>query len=206
MLRPELSTLMPCINYCTCHYSDLQWGSWLSNHQQLNCLFNSLFWQQGKPQSSTLLTLCEGNPPVTGGFPTQRVSNVSTLLTLCEGNPPVTGGFPTQRVSNVSTLLTLCEGNPRSPVDSPHKGSVMWKAFPWRHLIMCQIVVLCMGTVVLSFFITDAKCITLSTAIINASNPNDTGPCSWFTGFNGTTFKDNLPCKLKSLYEIIKTK
>ena len=29
-------------------------------------------WQQRKHQSSTLLTLCESNPAVTGGFPTKR--------------------------------------------------------------------------------------------------------------------------------------
>ena len=32
-------------------------------------------WQR-KHQSSALPILCEGNPPVTGGFPSQRVSNV----------------------------------------------------------------------------------------------------------------------------------
>ena len=45
---------------------------------------------------STLLALCEENPPVTGG-----------LLTLCEGNPPVTGGFPSQRASNEDMVVAL---------------------------------------------------------------------------------------------------
>ena len=30
-------------------------------------------------QSSILLTLCEGNPLVTGGFPSQRASNVESV-------------------------------------------------------------------------------------------------------------------------------
>ena len=34
----------------------------ISNHWQLNCLFNNL----------VILVLCEGNPPVIGGFPSQR--------------------------------------------------------------------------------------------------------------------------------------
>ena len=34
---------------------------------------------QTKHQSSALLALCEGNPPVTGGFPSQRVSNAENV-------------------------------------------------------------------------------------------------------------------------------
>ena len=32
-----------------------------------------------KHQSSVLLAFCEGNPPVTGGFPSQRASNVENI-------------------------------------------------------------------------------------------------------------------------------
>ena len=35
-----------------------------------------------------------------------------------------------QRQYHSSALLCLCEGNQRLPVDYPHKGPVMWKAFP----------------------------------------------------------------------------
>ena len=35
--------------------------------------------QQWKHQSFALLTLCEGNPPVTGGFPSQKASNVESV-------------------------------------------------------------------------------------------------------------------------------
>ena len=38
-----------------------------------------------------LLAICVGNPPVTGGFPTQRASNA--LLFFCAGKPQFTGGF-----------------------------------------------------------------------------------------------------------------
>ena len=34
-----------------------------------------------KRQSRALLTRCEGNPPVTGGFPSQRVSNAHNVST-----------------------------------------------------------------------------------------------------------------------------
>ena len=34
---------------------------------------------QRKGQNSVLLTLCEGNPPMTGGFPSQRASNIEKV-------------------------------------------------------------------------------------------------------------------------------
>ena len=34
------------------------------------------------------------------------------------------------------TWLTLCEGNPLDTVDSPHKGSVLWRAFSCHDIIM----------------------------------------------------------------------
>ena len=37
-------------------------------------------YQQSKHQRSTLLALCEGNPPVTGGFPSQRASNAESVF------------------------------------------------------------------------------------------------------------------------------
>ena len=36
-----------------------------------------------------------------------------------------------------SALRTLCEGNRPVPDGSPHKGPVMWKAFPCHDVIMC---------------------------------------------------------------------
>ena len=50
----------------------------VSNHRQFECLFYHLFRLTTKEhQSSSLhvMALCEGNPPVTGGFPSQRASN-----------------------------------------------------------------------------------------------------------------------------------
>ena len=49
-------------------------------HLPLECLFNSL----GRLTSNETWKLritgpCEGNPPVTGGFPSQRVSNVEIV-------------------------------------------------------------------------------------------------------------------------------
>ena len=73
--------------------------------------------------SSIFLAICEGNPPVIGGFPHKGpvihkvflsrhhlislrdslifASDSSLFLAICEGNLPVTGGLPSKRDSNV---------------------------------------------------------------------------------------------------------
>ena len=48
----------------------------VSNHQPHDCLLNRLFRRRSKKISKLRVTgLCEGNPVVTGGFPSQRASN-----------------------------------------------------------------------------------------------------------------------------------
>ena len=48
----------------------------VSNHRQLPCLFNRLYRRTSKERSKLRVTgFCEGNPPVTDGFPSQRASN-----------------------------------------------------------------------------------------------------------------------------------
>ena len=52
----------------------------VSNHQCLHCLLNHLFRRRSEKTSKLRVTgLCEGNPPVTGGFPSQRVSNAEVV-------------------------------------------------------------------------------------------------------------------------------
>ena len=47
----------------------------LSNYRHLDCLLNRLFRCRSEKTSKLRITgLCEGNPPVTGRFPSQRVS------------------------------------------------------------------------------------------------------------------------------------
>ena len=48
----------------------------VSNHRCIDCLLSRLFRRRSKKTSKLRVTgLCEGNPPVTGGFPSQRASN-----------------------------------------------------------------------------------------------------------------------------------
>ena len=51
------------------------------NHRYLDCLLNHLFRCISKKVSKFRVTgLCEGNPPVISGFPSQRVSNSEMFL------------------------------------------------------------------------------------------------------------------------------
>ena len=46
----------------------------VSNYRIIECLFNNMFrLATKKHKQSALLSLCAGNPPVTDGFPAQRV-------------------------------------------------------------------------------------------------------------------------------------
>ena len=48
----------------------------VSTHRRLDCFLNHLFRRRSKKTSELRATgLCEGNSPVTGEFPAQRVSN-----------------------------------------------------------------------------------------------------------------------------------
>ena len=64
--------------------NSLQWChnecNGISNHQHLDCLLNRLFRCISKKASKLCVTgLCEGNSPVTGGFPAQRAINAENV-------------------------------------------------------------------------------------------------------------------------------
>ena len=51
------------------------------NHRRLDCLLNWLFRRRSKKiWKLCVIGLCEGNPPVTGGFPLQRASNAEKVF------------------------------------------------------------------------------------------------------------------------------
>ena len=53
------------------------------NHRRLDCLPNRLYRRRSKKTPKLRVTgLCEGNPPVTGGFLSQRVSNAENVSIL----------------------------------------------------------------------------------------------------------------------------
>ena len=52
----------------------------MSNHRRPDCLLNRLFRRRSKKTSKLCATgLCEGNPPVIVGFPSQRTCNVKNV-------------------------------------------------------------------------------------------------------------------------------
>ena len=52
----------------------------VSNHWHLDCVLNHLFRRRSKKTSKLWVNgLCEGNPPVTGGFPSQRATNMEKV-------------------------------------------------------------------------------------------------------------------------------
>ena len=54
----------------------------VSNHRRLDCLPDRLFRHRSKKISKLRVTgFCEGNPPVTGGFPSQRTSEAENVST-----------------------------------------------------------------------------------------------------------------------------
>ena len=69
---------------CSVRRGTLQWRNndrdGLSNQRRLDCLLKRLFRRRSKKTSKLRVTgLCEGNPPVTCGFLSQRASNVENV-------------------------------------------------------------------------------------------------------------------------------
>ena len=65
---------------CLTSLKSIQWrhneSGGVSNHRRLNCVLIPLFRRISKKTPKLHITdLCEGNPSVTGGFPSQRASN-----------------------------------------------------------------------------------------------------------------------------------
>ena len=79
MFRNDRKCKYICVCMCVCVYVSLQWRhnerDGVSNYQRFCCLFSRLFRRRSKKTSKLCVTgLCEGNPPVTGGFSSQRPS------------------------------------------------------------------------------------------------------------------------------------
>ena len=73
--------------------NSLQWrhnGSYgVSNHRRLDCLLNRLFRRRSKNTLKLCVTgLCEGNSPVTGGFPAQ-MANYAENVSIWWSHPRI---------------------------------------------------------------------------------------------------------------------
>ena len=127
------------------HYS--KWSTWphdISQHFELgegthiSQLFNQLLIQAQIKETSKLCVtgLCEGNSPVTGELPTQRVSNmenpfhyfITRTVNFCRNLPygnTITWSWWRHELQMLSTLLPLSRGIHWSPMDSPQIEPVM---------------------------------------------------------------------------------
>ena len=110
----------------------------VSNHRHRNCLLNCLFMCKSKKISKLRVTgLCKGNPPVIGGFPSQRDSNVV--------NVSIWGCHPgcictkviwyTQPSIHIQAFLPLPKMSSRSMADVYwliHLAYRIWPVRVWR--------------------------------------------------------------------------
>ena len=83
----HLISLLVFNSAISCVQFALQWHhnehNCVSNHWRPCCLLNCLFRRRSKKTSKLHVTgLCEGNPPVTAEFPSQRASKVENVFHL----------------------------------------------------------------------------------------------------------------------------
>ena len=86
MFRFNVNIFLDLVHQLMSEYcgSSLQWRhnerDGVSNHRRLDCLLNRLFRHRTKKTSKFHVTgLCEGNLPVTSGFPSQMASNTENV-------------------------------------------------------------------------------------------------------------------------------
>ena len=97
---------------CLRSLSPLQWRykerHCVSNHQQLYCLLNRLFWLRSKKRSKVCDTgLCEENPWVTGGFPSQRASYTESVFIWWHHNAMETHLYGCLIISHAQPAVTV---------------------------------------------------------------------------------------------------
>ena len=92
--------ILPTISIASQWYHNDHGG--FSSHQHLDCLLNRLFQCRSRKTSKLHFTgLCEGNPPVTSGFPSQKASNVENASIWWCHNGKCLPGSPTSCVGDV---------------------------------------------------------------------------------------------------------
>ena len=131
----------------TSSYSDVTWESRRLNLPTV-CSTSCSGLQQKKHRSFTLLALCDGNLPLTDGFPSQRASNAESVSISWRHHagknlnnwPHLFDAVTTNNKENIVTphYWPFVMGIHRWPMDSPHKGPVMLKAFPYHEDIMLE--------------------------------------------------------------------
>ena len=85
------------------------------------------WWHHDMVMLSSLLALCEGNPPVTGGFPSQRANNAELCCFLCFVSLKTVGQSVELPVIWYALMLKW----------SPHRVTLLWwRAWPGRAMTL----------------------------------------------------------------------
>ena len=101
----------------------------VSNYQGLDCLFSCLFSRRSKKTSELHVSgLCEGNPSVTGGFPSQRASNAVNVSIWWRHHAALTVLIPQLTCSSLSLQPSRYSWSqaPASSPDCPHSSAHMF--------------------------------------------------------------------------------
>ena len=102
------------------------------------CLEACSGYSQTKHQGSASLTLCEGNPSLTDGFPSQMVSNAGSVsMSWCNHHTYGTTSLLSMMASSNGDIFRVTGTRVRaihqSPVDSPHQGQ-------WRRALIFSLI------------------------------------------------------------------
>ena len=109
------------------------------------------WWRQSMGTLSAVITLREGNSPATGGFPHTK----SPLRWRHNDHDSVSNHQPhdclyrrRSKKTSKFRVTGLCVGNSPGPVNSPHKGPVTRKMFPFDDVIMQYCVIFMFSSMV----------------------------------------------------------
>ena len=110
------------VTYVVCNTLTSNEHQGVSDHRSFERLFNNLFGLTSKKyQRSALLPLCEGKPPMTGEFPSQRASNAESVSISWHHHGP-RFSVPSTAMSS-STLSADVWRGPLYQASLPLKGS-----------------------------------------------------------------------------------
>ena len=124
--------ILPIINWTVRNI--LQWSQVTATHLKISSMgawsFNELqrfySWLHHDDiitWKHALLALCEGNPPVTSGFPSQRACNTALWWQgTMPGPPAMAVAWWCHQMETSSALLALCEGNQLVTSGCHHKS------------------------------------------------------------------------------------
>ena len=114
----------------------------VSNQQRLDCLFNRLFRRISKKTSKLRVTgLCEGNPPVIDGFPSQRISKLKMFPSMTSSWYPGmkvirdSSGLKWTRERTSSCIFNWIMGNVTTIFNSDIQEFV-WNVLIWYYGIL----------------------------------------------------------------------